>query len=75
MKRFLPIILRYVALAASQWLYVVCYACAKIPGSILYGYARMKHGMLLDYISSIDKPFSSNWYCLNSDLGRASTFV
>ena len=33
-------------LEVSQWLYVVCYACAKIPGSILYGYARMKHGML-----------------------------
>ena len=33
-------------LDASQWLYVICYACAKIPGSILYGYARMKHGML-----------------------------
>ena len=29
-----------------QWLYVICYACAKIPGSILYGYARMKLGML-----------------------------
>ena len=25
-------------LDVSQWLYVVCYACAKIPGSILYGY-------------------------------------
>lgn len=34
------------ALNVSQWMYVVCYACAKIPGSILYGYARMKHGML-----------------------------
>ena len=33
-------------LDVSQWLYVICYACAKIPGSILYGYARMKHGML-----------------------------
>lgn len=33
-------------LDVSQWMYVVCYACAKIPGSILYGYARMKHGML-----------------------------
>ena len=36
----------YQTLDASQWLYVICYACAKIPGSILYGYARMKHGML-----------------------------
>ena len=33
-------------LTSVQWLYVVCYACAKIPGSILYGYIRMKHGML-----------------------------
>ena len=33
-------------LDVSQWMYVVCYACAKISGSILYGYARMKHGML-----------------------------
>ena len=32
-------------LDVSQWLYVICYACAKIPGSILYGYARMKHGI------------------------------
>lgn len=34
------------ALTSVQWLYVVCYACAKIPGSLLYGYVRMKHGML-----------------------------
>ena len=33
-------------LDVSQWMYVVCYACAKIPGSILYGYARIKHGIL-----------------------------
>ncbi len=32
-------------LDVSQWLYVICYACAKMPGSILYGYARMKHGI------------------------------
>ncbi len=28
-----------------QWMYIVCYACAKIPGSLLYGYARIQHGM------------------------------
>lgn len=33
-------------LTSVQWLYVLCYACAKIPGSLLYGYVRMKHGML-----------------------------
>ena len=33
-------------LDVSQWMYVVCYACAKIPGAILYGYARIKHGIL-----------------------------
>lgn len=36
----------HLALSAIQWLYVICYAIAKLPGSILYGYARMKHGML-----------------------------
>lgn len=40
-------------LNVSQWLYVVCYACAKIPGSILYGYARVKHGMLFSIIVHI----------------------
>ena len=35
----------YQTLDVSQWIYVICYACAKIPGSILYGYARMKHGI------------------------------
>lgn len=40
-------------LDVSQWLYVVCYACAKIPGSILYGYARIKHGMLFSIVVHI----------------------
>lgn len=40
-------------LDVSQWLYVVCYACAKIPGSILYGYARIKHGMLFSIVIHI----------------------
>lgn len=33
-------------LVVSQWLYIACYACAKIPGSLLYGYARITHGVL-----------------------------
>lgn len=33
-------------LTSVQWLYVTCYACAKVPGSFLYGYVRMKHGIL-----------------------------
>lgn len=40
-------------LAVSQWLYVICYAVAKIPGSILYGYARMRHGVLFCIIIHI----------------------
>lgn len=36
----------HLELDAIQWLYVICYAIAKLPGSILYGYARMKHGVL-----------------------------
>ena len=40
-------------LEVSQRLYVVCYACAKIPGSILYGYARIKHGMLFSIVLHI----------------------
>ena len=40
-------------LAISQWLYVICYGGAKIPGSILYGYARMRHGVLFCIIIHI----------------------
>lgn len=50
------------ALAASQWLYVACYACAKIPGSILYGYARMKHGMLFCIVIHIISNLPSSVY-------------
>lgn len=40
-------------LAISQWLYVICYGGAKIPCSILYGYARMRHGVLFCIIIHI----------------------
>ena len=51
-------------LAVSQWLYVICYAVVKIPGSILYGYARMRHGVLFCIIIHIITKSISSLYLI-----------